>query len=808
MGTIATRAPRQRIETASSELAPKGAAKIAAPRTREAAPSKEAMKAIGVARVDPVEAKIDALISKMTLEEKVEQMSQVGWIGNATGPEQVAFNGSREERVKKGLGSLLNVHDPKDVRRLQKIALEESRLKIPVLFGGDVITGDRTMGPQPTTLAASFDPEVVRSVCEVAGKEARARGTPWTFAPMLDVSFDPRWGRIVEAFGGDPYLVAQMGVASIRGFHDGGAATTMKHFAGYGMADGGVDYGAVHVSRQRLFDEILPPFKAAVEAGVDAVMPAFNSLNGTPSHANKDLTKILRKDWRFDGVSISDWTGLHELIAHGVASDRAEAATLGAGATIDMDMASDVYAENLAKMVKAGAVSEKTVDAAVRRILRLKHKLGLFEQASPELGAYEKMILSPEHLGVVRRAAERSIALLKNDSTSNGTPVLPIAASAKKIAVVGPIADSGLAHLGHWRGTSRPEEVVTAYQGIKQRAGDGCQVVHERGSRVSKADEKLLASALEASKDADVIVAVIGEEGEMTGEAASRPDPSLPKAQEALIEALASTGKPVVAVVMSGRPLTGLGSVAGKVSALLYAGQPGTMGGAALANLLFGSDQDGNLVSPGAKLSQPLLAETGDIGSAHHMRHMVGRPADVAGADGKYTWGPAVFDDDGRLLPGHKKHVHHQPLFAFGEGLTYTTFSQGEVEVPAKVSRRKLQDEGLVVKMTVTNTGEREADQVVQVYARDVLASQVQPMKKLVAFERVTLKPKETKTVTLRIRAEDLAYYNEAKKKKVIEPGQFKLWIGTSAKDEDAKVATFEVLPESRSSGRSWEVRS
>jgi beta-glucosidase len=729
----------------------------------------------------PIEAKIDALLATMTLEQKVAQMTQLGWAGNPTGPEGIGFNIDQEERIKGGVGSLLNVTNPRDIARLQALAMKESPQKTPLLIGFDVIYGTRTIGPVPIAMASSFDPAVARSVAKIAGTEARARGIAWTFAPMVDYCVDPRWGRIVESWGSAPHLIAAMGSANVKGFKDAGVASTMKHFAGYGMAQGGIDYGPAQISRAQLHNEVLPPFRAMVQAGVHAVMPSFNVLNGVPAHANKGLLQLLDK-WGFKGVVISDWAGVHELVAHGVAKDRKQAALLGLRAGVHMDMASDVFAENAPSLVKQGKIAEKQIDEAVRRILRLKLELGLFDDAIPDVDAAEKIELSAEHKAVMRNAAERSMVLLKND-VAGDRPVLPLGAGIKKIAVVGPLANDPDAPLGHWRGLGRKEDTITVLEGLKARAEDTV-IAYAQGSEIQGGTAAQREEALRAAEDADVIIAVVGESAQMSGEAATRLDPSLPAEQVELLKKLSESGKPIVAVIMSGRPLTGMQWLAEHVPAMLQAWQPGTMAGEAIANVLFGSDKDGRLVTPGGKLSSEILPHAGFIGAAHHMRYGNGRPPSPKDHN-KYTWGPAHFDEKGQLVASDPRHAGHGPLFAFGEGKSYTTFAVAEPSAPQKISKSTLREEGLTIRAKITNTGEREGDEVVQVYLRPLVATESQPEKKLVAFERLTVKPGESREVVFNLRESDLEYYSESKDRRLLETGDYKIWVGSSSRDKD-----------------------
>jgi beta-glucosidase len=572
-----------------------------------------------------------------------------------------------------------------------------------------------------------------------------------------------------------------------------GVATCGKHWAGYGLAEGGIDYGPAEASMGRFWDQVVPPFREVVRAGVHAIMPSFNAWNRVPSHMNEQLSRVLRHDLHFKGPTISDWTAISELIAHGVAADLKDAAERAIKAGVDMDMCSDAYINHAAELVREGKIPQRLIDDAVRRLLRLKLELGLFQDPYPELGAEARDVMTPENKAVALDLAERSMILLKNDPVG-GKPVLPLAESARTISVIGPLAKRGVALLGHWRSRGEGEEAVTVYDGIKARANAGQKVLHAEGSYVMQSSPELLSRALEVAKKSDVIIAVVGETEQMSGEAASRVKASLPRSQLELLKALHETGKPVVAVLVNGRPLTGLPWAKAHLPAILEAWQPGTMGGEAVANVIFGSDKDGNPRSPSGRLTSEIPQHAGMIGSVHHERVSTGRPAHVDGADGKFTHGPAHYDRDGNLIPGHPRHKNHEPLYAFGEGLTYTTFEIGETTVPRRIELAELRRKGLTVRARVTNTGKRDGEQVVQVYLRDLVADSVQPEKRLVGFERVSLKPGQTKEVEIHLEPERFRYFNELKKRSVLEPGEFKIWVGSSSREHDLKSTVLDVV--------------
>jgi beta-glucosidase len=768
-----------------------------------------ALSPIRAPALDAVELRVEQLIKSMTLEEKIAQLNVRHEQGVATGPEAAKHDRDVDEEVRKGLGSFLNVLSPEAVARLQRVAMTESKHKIPLLIGEDAIAGYRTIGPQPIALASSFDPEVARRSGLIAGKEGRAYLGPFiTYAPNVDFHKDPRNGRMVESWGSSPHLISKMASANVTGFHDAGVAVTAKHFAGYGMPDGGADYGAVHVSSARFHEDVIAPFRAVLEAGADSVMYAFNSLNGVPCHGNKELDRILRKQLRSEVPTVADWGGLRETIDHGVASDLKEAALRGLRGGVGSDMVSEAYSQYAADLVREGLVSEQVIDDHVRRLLRLKLKLGLFDNPFPEPGAIERSVMTAENKDIMRSLAERTFVLLKNGAV-NGRPVLPLAGSesAKTIAVIGPIADNGEALLGHWSVRGEGQEAITALQGIRARASGEQKVLYAQGSKVFAGSPELLQEALSVAKESDVIIAVVGETAHMSGEAGTRLKPNLPRAQQELLEALHATGKPVVAVLINGRPLTGLSWANEHLTAILEAWQPGTMGGEAIANTLFGSDKAGRPVNPGGKMCQEVARHEGELGYVHHMRLTMGRPAFRPDTEEAFASDRRVYDDDGNvrgedpsnLVSGRftddPSHPRHQPLWSFGEGKSYTTFEMEGVSAPERVSLATLKREGLTVRATVTNTGERPGDEVLQVYLKKSLADTVQPEKRLVGFQRVTLAPGERRELEVHLSPSAFQYYSEIRKRFVLDPGSFEVWVGSSSRDKDLKSIRVSVEP-------------
>ncbi len=705
------------------------------------------------------EPKIDSLLARMTLEEKLGQLNQV----SVDGPP----NAEQMDLVRKGLvGSFLNLAGADATHAAQQVAVTESRLHIPLLFGLDVIHGYRTIFPIPLGEAASWDPEAVRAAAHVAATEASAAGVHWTFAPMVDIARDPRWGRIAEGSGEDPYLGSAMAAARVRGFQGtdprapDAVLATVKHFAAYGGAEGGRDYNTVDLSERTLREVYLPPYHAAIDAGAGSVMTSFNEIGGIASTASPWLmTTVLRREWGFKGFVVSDWTAVAELINHGVAGSRADAGKLALEAGVDMDMVSRIYVSDLPALVRAGRIPVTVVNEAVRRVLRAKAALGLFEDpdhgASPE--RERAALLAPEHRQLARRVAEESIVLLKNEGQ-----VLPLAARVKTLAVIGPVADDKASALGSWPGRGEPQDAVTPLEGIKQRAGS-VSVVYAKGCGITDTTTAGFAEAVAAAKQADVVVLVLGEAGDMSGEAASRADIDLPGVQPRLLEAIQATGTPVVLVVMSGRPLT-IPWAAEHVPAIVESWFLGVEDGPALAAVLFGD------VSPSGKLPVTFPRAVGQI-PLYYNRKNTGRPTGPDKYTSKYTDLPVT------------------PLFPFGHGLSYTTFSYSDLQLSAP---RITPTGTLRVSVTVTNTGSREGAEVVQLYVHDEVASVTRPVRALAGFRRVSLKPGEARTVELPLTTRELGLYNKDMKF-VVEPGKFRVFVGGSS--VGGLEGEFEVTP-------------
>ena len=712
----------------------------------------------------PEDALVDSILKLMTLPEKVGQLTQ--WHGSSTetGPHVEAGDeaGIRAGRV----GSFLGVYGARTTHDLQRIAVEESRLHIPLLFAHDVIHGFRTIFPVPLAEAASWDPELVERSARIAAIEATASGLHWTFAPMVDIARDPRWGRIVEGAGEDPYLGSVMAAARVRGFQGGDLAqantmmATAKHFVAYGAAEGGRDYNTADVSDRTLREIYLPPFHAAVAAGARAIMPSFNEVAGVPMHANRALlTDLLRGEWGFDSVVVSDWEGIAELMPHGIAADTADAAAAAMRAGVDIDMVSNSYLSALPALVRAGRVDLDAVNEAVRRVLRAKVRLGLFSDPYrySDTARERRMTLAPEHLAFARRIARESIVLLRNENNA-----LPLRRDLGTLAVIGALADSQRASLGNWTAAGRAEDVVTVLKGIREAAGAGTRVVYARGTGTSAGDTTGFPAALAAARQADAIVLVVGEDQDMSAEARNRARIGLPGAQLELARRIQATGKPVIAVLMNGRPLT-ISWLAEHVPAILETWFLGVEMGHAVADVLFGD------YSPSGKLPVTFPRAVGQVPIYYNHKN-TGRPPDPAD---RYT---SKYID-----------VPWTPLYPFGYGLSYTTFSYGE---PRLTRTSILAGDTLAVEIAVTNTGRRAGAEVVQLYIRDDVASVTRPVMELRRFQKVSLEPRETRTVSFRLTPDDLAFY-DLRMRRVIEPGTFTVFVGGSS--AETRRATFSV---------------
>ncbi len=707
---------------------------------------------------DPaVEARINALLEAMTLDQKVGQLTQIsGGKAAEYNPGAVdARTSDLLQQIRAGkVGSFLNALGAEYTNELQRAAVEESPHKIPLILGYDVIHGYRTIFPIPLAEAASWDPALAERSARIAAVEASAEGLHWTFAPMVDIARDARWGRIAEGAGEDPYLGAAFAVARVRGFQgdDLAAKDTLvacaKHFVAYGAAEAGRDYNTVDISLQTLHNVHLPPFRAAVRAGVGTLMSSFNEINGIPGTAYPyTLTEILRRQWAFTGFVVSDWDSVGELVEHGFAANDTDAAVKAIQAGVDMDMSTLAYRDHLPEAVQAGRVDMATVDQAVRRVLRIKHRLGLFEDPYTDPGRAPKVLLCDEHRAAAREIARASMVLLKNDNDT-----LPIKPQVKSIAVIGPLADSAQDPLGTWAGQGKANDVVTALTGIRARAGDDVKITHALGCAVQGGDTSEIAPAVEVARGADFVILIVGESRDLSGEAHSRTDLSLPGHQLALVKAVLSVGKPTAVVLMNGRPMC-IPYTAEHAPAILVAWHAGIEYGHALADLLFGDH------SPSGKLPACFPRNVGQL-PLYYAAKSTGRPLEE---HDPYTT---------RYIDSP-----NSPQFPFGFGLTYTTFEYANL----KLSSTAMKPNGRIqVRVDVKNTGDRAAAEVVQLYVRDLVGSLTRPVKELEGFRKVNIAPGETETVEFELAARDLGFFGQ-NLEYVIEPGQFKLWIGPNS---------------------------
>jgi len=676
-----------------------------------------------------------------------------------------------EAEIRAGrVGSFLGVSGAAYTREMQRIAVEESRARIPLLFADDVIHGFRTLFPVPLGEAASWDAAAVQRAARVAATEAAAAGLHWTFAPMVDIARDARWGRIVEGAGEDPFLGAAMAAARVHGFQGEtlrdnlSIMATAKHFVAYGGAEAGRDYNTVDVSERTLREIYLPPFKAAVDAGVGAVMGAFNEVSGVPMHANDALINgLLRREWGWNGVFISDYTGVMELMPHGVAADRTQAGILGLTSGVDVDMVSGIYVKDLPAAVRAGRLPEAVVDLAVRRVLRAKYRLGLFEDPFrySDPAREKRLILAPEHLAEARALARKSIVLLKN-APRGETPVLPLRKDLKTIAVIGTLATDRRSALGSWATSGREEDAVSVLDGIRQ-AVPNTKVVYAAGAPVEGTDASGFAGAVSAARGADAVIMVLGEHHDMSAEARNRTSLGLPGVQQQLLEQVHATGRPMVVVLMNGRPLS-IPWLDANVPSIVEAWYLGVQMGPAVADVLFGD------YNPGGKLPATFPRTVGQEPLYYNHKNTGRPPSEQERYTSKYI------------------DVPWTPLYPFGHGLSYTTFAYSAPRLSATQIDATA---SITVQVDVTNTGARTGDEVVQLYVRDEVASVTRPVRELRGFERITLEPGQTRTVSFTLRPEHLAFYDQ-RMRRVVEPGFFTVWVGTSSADE-RQHARFEV---------------
>jgi beta-glucosidase len=717
-----------------------------------------------------IEQRIDSVMKLMTLEEKVGQMNQYSGVWEHTGPiteENNLLGQIREGKV----GSMLNINGVAHTRELQELAMK-TRLKIPLLFGQDVIHGYRTTFPIPLAEAASWDMAAIERSARVAASEAAAAGIHWTFAPMVDIARDPRWGRVMEGAGEDPYLGSLIAAARVKGFQGKGLGSLdavmacAKHFAAYGAAIGGRDYNSVDMSDRMLWEVYLPPFKAAAEAGAATFMNSFNDLNGIPASVSKMLQRdILKGKWKFQGFIVSDWGSIGEMIPHGFVKDNYEAAWKASIAGSDMDMESRSYINNLPRLVKEGKVPLSVVNDAVRRILRKKFELGLFEDPFRYSNAErEKQNMNdPAHTAAARDMAKKSIVLLKNEGG-----LLPLKKDTRTIAVIGPIGQSVRENLGFWS-IEFPDSnyIISQWQGIQNKLGSSARLLYARGCGIEDTSRAGFAEAVATAQQADVVIMSIGEKRDMSGEAKSRSNIHLPGVQEELVKAIQGTGKPVVVMINAGRPLV-FNWTAEHVPAILYTWWLGSEAGNAVADVLFGD------YNPSAKLPISFPRTEGQI-PIYYSHFNTGRPA---------------LNDSDRFYRSAYTDLSIYPQYEFGYGLSYTSFSYSAL----KLSSNKMKSTGKIsVNCTITNSGKLAGEEVVQLYIRDKVAQPVRPVKELKDFKKLLLQPGESKVVQFVIDKEKLSFYNE-KLQWITQPGQFDLMIGSSSNDIRLK-DIFELIP-------------
>ena len=729
---------------------------------------------------------ISRLMAKMTIEEKLGQLNLVTGGEATTGS---AVSADVEGKIQRGqVGGIFSMTTPQRIRKAQEIAVNKTRLKIPLIFGQDVIHGYKTVFPIPLGLAATWDLPLIEKTARIAAQEATADGLNWTFSPMVDISRDARWGRISEGSGEDTYLSSEIAKVMVKGYQGDDLAkyntmmACVKHFALYGAAESGRDYNTTDMSLHRMYNEYLPPYKAAIDAGAGSVMTSFNDINGVPATANKWLmTDLLRKEWGFNGFVVTDYTAVSELIDHGLGDLQAVSA-LSLKAGVEMDMVSEGFLNTLGKSLKEGKVTEAQINNACRLVLEAKYKLGLFEDPFRycEEERAKTEILKPENLQTAREVASQSFVLLKNQNN-----LLPLK-KAGTIALVGPLANTGSNMPGTWSVNAELNNTPSLLQGLKAVVGDKVKILHSLGSnliadaayqeratmfgreipRDNRSEEVIIKEALENAKKADVVVAALGESSEMSGEASSRTDLEIPDVQKRLLAALLKTGKPVVLVLFTGRPLV-LTWEHENVPAILNVWFGGTQAAPAIADVLFGD------VNPSGKITATFPQHVGQV-PIYYSHKNTGRPL----AEGKWF----------SKFRSNYLDVSNDPLYPFGYGLSYTTFSYGDVKLSAPTMKA---GGSITAKVTVTNTGKVEGKEVVQLYTRDVVGSLTRPVKELKGFQKISLKPGESKEVTFTISTEDLKFYN-AELQFVAEPGDFQVFIGTNSRD--VKSAAFKLL--------------
>ncbi|NJD21064.1 MAG: beta-glucosidase BglX [Melioribacter sp.] len=722
---------------------------------------------ISFAQKKTIEQRVDSVLALMNLEEKIGQLVQYsgGW---DTGTQTSRPREGHIELIRKGkIGSLLNVFGAEETKKIQKVAVEESRLKIPLIFGLDVIHGFRATFPIPLAEASSWNPSLVEKSARWQAIEASSAGIHWTFNPMVDIARDPRWGRIMEGSGEDPYLGSLMAVARVKGYQgndlsaNNTIAACIKHFAGYGGAEGGRDYNTVDFSERTFREVYLRPFQAAVNAGAATLMASFNEVGGVPSSGSNFLqTKILRKEWKFDGFVVSDWNSVGELIPHGVAKDLKQAAELGIKAGVDMDMEANAYYNHLSELVNEGKVSQKIIDESVRRILRIKFRLGLFDDPYKycEAEREKNTVMSKQIVQATLQSAREAMVLLKNKNN-----LLPLKKDLKKIAVIGPLANSKDDPLGGWSQQGNANDVVTVLEGIKNKLGKSTEVNYEEGCTILGEEKNGFTKAVELANASDVAIVVVGESRNMAGEASSRAKIDLPGIQEDLVQSIQKTGKPVVVILMNGRPLT-IPWIQENVSAVIETWYLGIQAGNAIADVLFGD------YNPSGKLPVTFPRYVGQIPIYYNHKN-TGRPYNP---NDHYT--------------SYYQDLENTPLYPFGFGLSYTTFTYSNLSLNKNKIKK---NESLKVSVNVKNSGSVDGAEVVQLYIRDLVGSVTRPVKELKDFSKIFLKAGETKKVEFTITPEKLKFY-DINMRFVVEPGDFKVFVGTNS--EDVKEASFSVV--------------
>lgn len=718
-----------------------------------------------------IDQKVNSLLKQMTLNEKIGQLNQYSGENWVTGP--IVIKPNIKSDIQKGLvGSMLNVLGTKYTRQYQELALK-SRLKIPLLFGQDVIHGYKTTFPIPLAEAASWDLDAITLSARIAATEASASGIHWTFAPMVDISRDPRWGRVMEGAGEDTYLSSKIAYARVIGFQGelgdvNSVMACVKHFAAYGAAIGGRDYNTVDISETALWEIYLPPFKAALDAGAATFMNAFNVINGIPATGNKYLQRdILKGKWDFKGFVVSDWGSISEMATHGYSKDTKESALAAISAGSDMDMESNAYRYNLEELVKEKKVAMELIDDAVKRILHKKFEMGLFDDPYKFCNIERELsaLNNPEHRKIARDIASKSIVLLKNDKS-----ILPISKNTKTIAFIGPLVKEHKQNMGFWAvelpGTNYNEQVVSQWEGVQNKVSSGTKLLYAKGCEIEGDNKEGFSDAIALANQSDIVILSVGEFWNSSGEAKSKSNIHLPGVQEDLIKAIQATGKPVVVLVNAGRPLI-FNWTSENVPAIVYTWWLGSEAGNAIADVLFGD------YNPSGKLPMTFPRDEGQI-PIYYNHLNTGRPAQnepVTNYASGYT------------------DIKNSPIYSFGHGLSYTTFNYSDL----KVSNQKIKmNEEIVVTLKVTNSGQMAGEEVVQLYLRDKVASVVRPIMELKDFQKISLNPRETKTVTFIIDNQKLSFYNQ-KLDYISEPGNFELMIGSSSNDIRCK-DTFELL--------------